>query len=75
MTHEAGKDMQLGNRVSEAEGINKLCWALRPKLHIHGHYNVSKVYMNHLTETPTIALAFDEIVALRYENGQFSTIV
>lgn len=69
ITHEAGKGAQLGNHLSVAEGINNICYAIRPKLHIHGHYNVSNVYTNKLTKTPTVSLAFGEVVIFKY-NGE-----
>jgi len=74
ITHEAGKKMKIGNRVSDAEGINNLCWALRPKIHIHGHTGISKVYTNSITDTPTISLAFKEIRALHFDGKDFSLI-
>ena len=74
LCHEAGHGTKLGGRMSVSEGINKLCWALRPKVMIHGHYNESKVYKNENTGTPTISLAFGEVRVLKYKDKKFSLL-
>lgn len=74
ITHEAGKGAQIGNHVSVAEGINNICYAIRPKLHLHGHYNTSKTYNNPATSTPTISLAFGAVQALHYDGDKFTLL-
>jgi hypothetical protein len=72
LCHEAGKGARLGTHTSEAEGINNLCFALRPRVMIHGHFNVSQVYKNPVTETTTISLAFNEVRALCMEENKIT---
>ncbi len=74
ITHEAPRWARLGHRVSEADGITGICHVLQPKLHIHGHHNVSKIYKNPTTHTPTISLAHKEVRALQYEDGVFTLL-
>jgi hypothetical protein len=74
ITHEAPRYAHLGSRVSEADGVTGICHVLQPKLHIHGHHNVSKIYQNPTTGTTTISLAHDEVRALQYKNGVFTLL-
>lgn len=73
ITHQAGHGEKIGNFVSTSEGINKICYALRPKLHIHSGYNKSLSYTNKL-QIPTISLANNEIVVLEWNSNQFNLI-
>jgi hypothetical protein len=75
ITHEAGKGAQIGSHISVAEGINNICYAIRPKIHIHGHYNFTKPYANPATSTHTISLAFGSVLALHYDGTKFSLVV
>lgn len=75
LTHEAPKGARLGMIQSEAEGINKICFATRPKLLVHGHYNFSKEYDTLHTKVPAISLANGEIIAMEYQAGRFTRII
>ncbi len=75
LTHEAPAGAKLGVYQSEAEGINKICFATRPKLLVHGHYNSSREYMTPQTKIPALSLATQEIAAYEYQNGLFQRIV
>lgn len=67
---EAGHGVQVGTVQSESEGINKIDFATRPKLAAHAHYNTSEYYINPYTQTPTLSLAYRQIVALEF-SGKF----
>lgn len=71
LTHQAGENINLGNIVSRSLGINDICNIVKPKLHIHGHYNYSSYYRNPISSTPTLSLAFNEIKIIQYKNNQF----
>lgn len=73
ITYQAGHGEKIGNFISVSEGINKICYALRPKLHIHSGYNKSVEYMSKL-QIPTISLANNEIVALEWDSNKFKLI-
>ncbi len=64
LTHQAGKGSYFNNIVSESEGINEICTSITPKLHIHGHYNTSKIYFNN--NIRTISLAYNEIKIIKF---------
>lgn len=70
LTSQAGHGERIGTYVSDSEGINKVSYAIRPKLHIHGGYNISSEYVNKLG-VMTISLAHQEIKAIEWENRQF----
>lgn len=74
LTHEAGKGAQIGNHRSEAEGINNICFAIRPKLHIHGHYNKTLIYHNQATGTPTLSVAFNDFQIVAYRDEKFKLL-
>jgi hypothetical protein len=74
LTHEAPKGLQFGNHVSEAEGIEKICFATRPKLLVHGHYNETLTQRTKTTKTTCIGLANMEIEAWSIEGDDFQRI-
>lgn len=61
LTHEAPKGLQFDRHVSEAEGIEKICFATRPQLLVHGHYNYSNSFMHQKTTTRIISLSYMEL--------------
>jgi len=73
ITHQAGHGEKIDNFISVSEGINKICYALRPKLHIHSGYNKSLNYTSKL-QIPTISLANNEIAVLEWNSNQFNLI-
>lgn len=73
ITHQAGHGERIGNFVSMSEGINKICYALRPKLHIHSGYNVSTEYISK-QKIPTISLANYEIKVVEWNSNDFKVI-
>lgn len=68
LTHQAGHGEKIGNFLSDSQGINKICYAIRPKVHIHGGYNVSSVYKNK-QGILTVSLAFGEIKIIEINKG------
>lgn len=64
LTHQAGKGSTFNNITSESEGINEICSSVTPKLHIHGHYNTSKIYYHN--NIKTISLAFHDIKIINF---------
>lgn len=70
LSHQAGHGEKIGNFVSNSEGLNKICYATRPKLHIHSGYNISDEYINR-QGVLTISLSFFEIKVIEWENNQF----
>jgi len=73
LTHQAGHGERIGNFVSNSEGLNKICYAVRPKIHIHGGYNISEEYMNK-QGVLTVSLAHYEIKVLEWEHNQFRVL-
>jgi hypothetical protein len=67
LTHEAPKGLQFGRYTSEAEGIEKICFATRPQLLVHGHYNYSNSFVHQKTSTRVTSLAHMEIKVLNME--------
>lgn len=74
ITAEAGYGARLGGIVSQAPGINTVCFATRPRLHVHGSYNVSKRYINPITETTTLSLANKEVQPWAWDNVKFNRL-
>ena len=74
LTQEAGKGIQVGKFLSEAEGVNKICSALHPAIHIHGHYDLTEYYLNPFTGTPTLSLGFGAVLAVEKVNDKFNII-
>lgn len=61
---EAGHGCKFGSIVSQAEGINNIIWAGRPRFTVHGHYNHSSHYYNQKTDTWNWSLRRGQILAL-----------
>jgi len=74
LTHEAPKGLRFGNHHSEAEGIEKICFATRPKLLVHGHYNVTTTNQTKTTRTRCLGLGYMEMEAWNFDNGEMHLI-
>jgi Icc-related predicted phosphoesterase len=74
LTHEAPKGLQLGGHISEAEGIEKICFATRPTLLVHGHYNYSADFYLHKTNTKIVSLGYMEIRPFLFRDRQISAL-
>lgn len=48
LAHQGPHGVRFGYHVSKSLGINNICYATRPQMLVHGHYNHSKEYV-----TPT----------------------
>lgn len=66
---EAGSSAKLADYKSQSAGINNICFATRPNLMVHGHYNVSQRYRNPVTNTPCHSLAYGEVVAYEWQGA------
>jgi hypothetical protein len=75
LTHQAGQGSRLGHIQSECLGINKISFAIRPKIHFHGGYNTSKEYTAPQTKTRTVSLAREEIALYEFQAGRFERIL
>lgn len=71
LTTEAGYKSRVGPYVSQAAGINNVCFATRPRIMAHGHYNVSTTYHNPVTETYTIGLEYGEVRPYAWDGAIF----
>jgi hypothetical protein len=56
LTHEGPDGETFGTVQSQAKGINKICYATRPRLLVHGKYKESRVYRTRQTSTAAICL-------------------
>jgi len=56
LAHEGPDGESFGNVLSSAKGINKICYATRPRLLAHGKYRDSRVYRTKQTDTPALCL-------------------
>lgn len=74
LSHEASEGSRLGVIQSQAQGINKILFATRPKLLVHGCYNVHKEYSTPKTGVGALALSHHMILAYEYHDGQFTPI-
>lgn len=74
LTTEAGYGCRIGDFQSQAAGINNVCFATRPRLHVHGHYDVSQNYRNPVTETRALSLSYGQVVACEWDGVKFSVI-
>lgn len=76
ITHEAPHGAKLGRYMSEAEGIAKVCFATRPKLLVHGHYDYSKEYDFWARDARIScrSLAREELAAYESLDGYFNRI-
>lgn len=74
LTTEAGYGSRVGDFVSQAAGINNVLFATRPRLHVHGHYDVSQRYRNQVTETNVLSLSYGQVLAYDWNGTHFSPI-
>jgi hypothetical protein len=74
LTHQAPSGARLGPIISDSEGINKICYAIRPKLLVHGGYGQSREYTTPKTGIPAISLARGEIVLLDWQGKHYDRI-
>ena len=64
LTHEGPEGETFGNIKSQAKGINKICFATRPRLLVHGKYPESRTYRTAQTNTPAICLGTSQYFPL-----------
>lgn len=74
LTHEAPKGLKFNTHVSEAEGLERICYATRPKLLVHGHHNETVMQKTETTKTLCLGLGNMEIEAWNIDNGHFDRI-
>lgn len=67
LTHQAGHGERIGKFISDSQGIQKIIYAIRPKLHVHGGYNISQEYINQ-QGVPSISLASNEIKIIEWNS-------
>ena len=73
LCHEGVEGEVYGNRRCEAKGIKKILYATRPKLLVHGHFNVSRQY--EVLGVPAYSLANGEVLPLHFQkSGAFSEL-
>jgi hypothetical protein len=70
LAHQAPKGERFGNILSDSEGLANTCFATRPTLYVHGHYNHSREYSISRTISG-LSLAALEIVPVEFSNGVF----
>jgi hypothetical protein len=75
LTHQAPAGARFGSITSDSEGINKIAFAIRPKLLVHGGYGQSKEYLTPQTNIPAISLGKREIVIMDFQNGHFDRVL
>jgi len=56
LSHEAPDGESFGPHVSEAKGLNKICFAAQPKVLFHGKYAETKHYSTKQTKTKAICV-------------------
>lgn len=64
LVHEGPHGECFGNHVSEARGINKVCFATRPRLLLHGKYPETRFYTTSQTGTQAICVGHHDYVLL-----------
>jgi len=67
LTHEGLHGEQYGKFQCKAQGIQKIIYATRPKLFVHGHFNTFRQYR--FLETDCYSLANGQVLRAEY-NGQ-----
>lgn len=56
VSHEGPDGERFGNLVSGAKGLNKVCFATRPRLLVHGKYSDTRFYKTSQTNTSAICV-------------------
>ena len=56
LAHEAPDGEQFGNFKSEAKGLNKVCFATKPRILFHGKYLETKFYQTKQTSTKAVCV-------------------
>jgi len=74
LAHQGPIGAQFGNIKSNSEGLNKVSFATRPKLFVHGSYNISKQYTAPQTRIETISLANFQILPVEWDGKRFQYI-
>ena len=64
LCHEGPDGERFGDITSTAKGINKICFATRPRLLVHGKYNQRKFYNTVQTGTKAICVGTGESIIL-----------
>jgi len=71
LAHQGPIGAQFNAIKSNSEGLNKITFATRPKLFVHGSYNVSKQYAAPQTRVESISLANFEILPIEWDGRRF----
>jgi hypothetical protein len=56
LSHEAPDGEQFGSHKSAAKGLNKICFAVQPKILFHGKYAETKYYTTKQTQTKAVCV-------------------
>ncbi|SRR5258706_10506047 len=56
LSHEGPDGVRFGNIVSGAKGLNKVCFATRPRLLVHGKYPETSFYQTEQTNTSALCV-------------------
>ena len=71
LTHEGLHGEQYGKFSCKAQGIQKIIYATRPKLFVHGHFNIFRKY--NFLNTECYSLANGQILLAEYDGLKFNT--
>lgn len=74
LSHEAPDGECFGTLMSQAKGLNKVCFAVRPGLLFHGKYAETKFYRTKQTDTPAICVGNRKFVVLDIGPGYCRTV-
>ena len=74
LSHQGPIGAQFGAIKSNSEGLNKITFATRPKLFVHGSYNVSRQYTAPQTRVETISLANFQLLPVEWDGRIFQLI-
>jgi len=74
LTHNGPAGAQFGSIRSNSEGLNKIVFATRPKLFVHGSYNVYKQYKTPVTGVSAISLKNNQILPMEWDGKVFQEI-
>jgi hypothetical protein len=70
LVHEGLHGFSYGDKLCQAQGIQKIIYATRPKLVVHGHYNHSMAYS--FLDIPCYSLSNKEILLFTIKDSNIS---
>ena len=72
ISHEGLHGERYGTRTCQAKGVERIIYATRPALVLHGNYNTTRYFMS--LNSKVISIQEGEVMVVRWENKKISIL-